>query len=750
MVIEQNVVERIVGVLVSCRVVCETSSLPMAAIEGSHHLIRYTNPAFCALMGKTGQQCLGKPLSEIVFLGKEYVAALDRLDASGPTDICVGRNTSTSGPTAWSYAMWPLVSDGLDSIGIVLLLAEATFSQEAIAMNQALTLNSLRLHELSEAAEILNVELQVKMLEGKAAEEALLTSQRRYLDLYELAPMGYLTLDADGFIADINMNGALLLGEVRAQILQRRFVQFVSLDNIDRFNHFFGKVLKHGVRQSFDLTLLRGDGSIFYAQVDCVHAVLDASPDGIRLTVVDITERRRSEIEIENLAFYDSLTQLPNRRLLSSRLQAALAASGRTSQYNAVLYIDLDDFKTLNDSQGHLVGDLLLQLVATRLSASVREVDTVARLGGDEFVVLLRDLSHDNSEALAQTEKIGEKLLAALKEPYQLSNHRYFTSGSAGATLFNGGRENIEDLLKQADLALYCAKASGRANLRFFHADMQTAVTDRAELEIDLRKALKEKEFVLLYQPQVNHRGRLIGAEALVRWRHPSRGLVLPCEFLPLMEASGLIDLLGQWVLETACIQLVIWSAKTTTSDLTLAINVSASEFHSTGFVDRILTAIDRFGIDPRKLMLELTETVMFTAVEETLTKMAALKSHGIRFSIDDFGIGYSCLAYLKSMPLDQVKLDRSFVNNVITNRIDATIVKTILALGQSLNIEVIAEGIETEEQSRFLGRHGCQTYQGYFFGRPAPMEELTSRIKLSPPLRKRIPKQVSQTKMIQ
>jgi diguanylate cyclase (GGDEF)-like protein/PAS domain S-box-containing protein len=750
MVIEPNVVDRVVGVLESCRVVSESSSLPMAVIEGCHHLIRYSNPAFCSLVGKTARQCLGKPLAGIVFLGTEYATALDRLQTSGSADTYVGGDSSAQGPIAWSYAMWPLVSDGLDSMGIVLVLAEAAFSQEAIAMNQALTLNSVRLHELSEAAELLNAELQAKMLEGKAAEEALLISQRRYLDLYELAPMGYLTLDADGFIADINMNGALLLGEVRAQILQRRFVQFVSADNINRFNHFFDKVLKHDVRQSFDLTLLRGDGSVFYAQLDCVRTALEASPDGIRLTVVDITERKRSEIEIENLAFYDSLTQLPNRRLLTTRMQAALAASGRTSQYCAVLYIDLDDFKTLNDSQGHLVGDLLLQLVATRLAGSVREVDTVARMGGDEFVVLLRDLSHDKSEALAQTEKIGGKLLAALKEPYQLTNHRYFTSGSAGATLFNADRDNIDDLLKQADLALYCAKASGRAKLRFYHSDMQTAVTNRAELETNLRKALKEKQFVLLYQPQVNQRGRLTGAEALVRWKHPSRGLVLPSEFLPLMEASGLIDLLGQWVLETACTQLVIWSAKPTTSDLRLAINVSASEFHSTGFVDRILTAIDRFGIDPRKLMLELTETAMFTTVDETLIKMSALKSHGVRFSVDDFGIGYSCLSYLKNLPLDQIKMDRSFVNNVITNRVDAAIVKTILALGQSLRIEVVAEGIETEEQSRFLGHHGCQTYQGYFFGRPGTMEELTPRRRLSPPLRKRVPKEVSPTKMIQ
>jgi diguanylate cyclase (GGDEF)-like protein/PAS domain S-box-containing protein len=754
MVIEQeNAIEQAASVSRTCRAVGDASPLPMAAIEGCHHLVRYINPAFCALIGKTERQCIGEAFSGVVSVGAECLAALDRVQRSGRADTCVGVDPSRLDGLAWSYAMWPMIADNNHFFGVIVLLIKTLFfPQDAIAMNQALTLSSVRLRELTEAAETLNAELQAEMVERKVAEEALVNSQKRYLDLYELAPIGYLTLDIDGFILDINMNGALLLGEVRAQILQRRFVQFVSSENIARFHRVFEQVLKQGMRQSFDLALQRGDGSVFYAQLDCVRAVVEEMPEVMRLTVVDITERRRSEMEIEHLAFYDSLTQLPNRRLLLSRLQAALTASARTSQHGAVLYIDLDDFKTLNDSQGHFAGDLLLRQVATRLAASVREVDTVARLGGDEFVVLLRDLSQDDVEAGEQSSKIGEKLLATLKEPYQLANYQYSTSGSAGATLFKGDDENIEDLLKRADLALYSAKAGGRARLHFFSPEMQTAVTNRAELEANLRKAIKEKEFVLFYQPQVNHLGRLTGAEALVRWRHPTRGLVLPFEFLPLMEESGLIDCLGQWVLEAACTQLVIWSAKSTTADLRLAINVSASEFYQSGFVNRILTAIDRFGIDPRKLTLELTESVMFTTVDETFTKMAALKSCGVRFSIDDFGVGYSCLSYLKNMPLDQLKLDRSFVSNVITNPNDAAIAKAILALGQSLHIEVVAEGIETEEQRRFLGRHGCQTYQGYLFGRPVPMEELMRRKKSRSPssARLRTSKRIGPTKMIQ
>jgi diguanylate cyclase (GGDEF)-like protein len=414
-------------------------------------------------------------------------------------------------------------------------------------------------------------------------------------------------------------------------------------------------------------------------------------------------------------------------------LQAAVTACAQTSRHGAILFIDLDGFKTLNDTQGHFVGDLLLQQVALRLSACVREGDTVARLGGDEFVVMLADLSKHPIEASEQTQRVGEKLLKTLSEPFLLAGFEYRTSGSIGTTLFSGDQESLEDLLKRADLAVYCAKTAGRNRLRVFDPQMQTAATTRVILDADLRRALKERQFVLFYQPQVGRDGGLTGAEALIRWQHPTRGLVPPAEFIPFAEESGLIEFVGEWVLETACAQLVAWGANLATAHLRLAINVSALEFCHPEFVSRTLTAIDRFGIDPRKLMLELTESAMFTTVDETLAKMAALKARGVCFSIDDFGIGYSSLTYLKNMPLDQLKLDRSFVADVLTNPNDAAIARTIIALGESLGIDVIAEGVETEGQRRFLALHGCHAYQGLLFGRPGPIEDLLRMARMEP-----------------
>jgi diguanylate cyclase (GGDEF)-like protein/PAS domain S-box-containing protein len=717
-----NTIEQTTDIIRACRAVGEASAIPMAALDGFNHIVRYVNPAFCLFSGKAKERFIGKVFSEVVSVGEQCVAILDKVRKTGKADTYM----DTSGSLDCSYAMSPALAEDDRFVGIILQVTETTEVQRnAMAMNQALMLGSVRQHELTEAAEMLNAELQVEMVVRREAEEALIGSQKRYLDLYEFAPIGYLTLDAEGFISEININGAFLLGEVRTQILQRRFVQFVTPGDANRYRRIFKQVVKQGGRQTFDLALRRGDGSEFHAQLDCVHAVTAGPQPMVCITVVDITERKRAETEVERLAFYDSLTQLPNRRFLLGRLQAAVTSCASSLRHGAILFIDLDDFKTLNDSQGHFIGDLLLQQVALRLSACVREGDTVARLGGDEFVVMLQDLSKHAVEAVMQTSKVGEKLLAALNEPYMLSGYEYRTSGSIGAALFGGNRDSPEDLLKRADLALYSAKTSGGNGLRFFHPEMLTAATTRTVLDADLRKALKERQFVLVYQAQVDDRGRLTGAEALVRWRHPIRGLVSPAEFIPFAEDSGLIEFVGQWVLETACAQLVVWSAKPTTSHLRLAINVSAHEFYHPEFVVRVLTAIDRFGIDPRRLTLELTESAMFTTVEETLAKMTALKSRGVCFSIDDFGVGYSSLSYLKNMPLDQLKLDRSFVSDVLTNSNDAAIARTIIALGQSLNIDVIAEGVETEEQRRFLFLHGCRAFQGFLFGRPGPVEDL-------------------------
>jgi diguanylate cyclase (GGDEF)-like protein len=440
----------------------------------------------------------------------------------------------------------------------------------------------------------------------------------------------------------------------------------------------------------------------------------------------EIQERQRAEAAIEQLAFYDPLTDLPNRRLLMDRLHLASLACCRTMHRGAILFIDLDQFKTLNDTQGHHLGDLLLQQVAHRLTICVRACDTVARLGGDEFVVMVQELSEDPAVANAQAKKIGTKVLDALNEPYLLAGYEHRCTGSIGITLFGKDRESVEDLLKRADLAQYRAKAAGGGTIQFFDPEMQHTITARATLEADLRRGLQEKQFLLQYQPQVDCEGHLTGAEALLRWQHPTRGLLLPTEFIGLAEGNGLIESIGMWVAEAACIQLMAWSLRPDTAHLTLAINISAREFDHPKFVTRMLTIIDEVGADPRKLVLEFTERAMFGPVEETLAKMSALKARGVCFALDDFGIGFSSLACLKSLPLDQLKIDRSFVRDVLTNANDAIIASAIIALGQSLGLAVIAEGVETEEQRQFLSHHGCDAYQGFLFGRPGPVEDLS------------------------
>ena len=441
-------------------------------------------------------------------------------------------------------------------------------------------------------------------------------------------------------------------------------------------------------------------------------------------TLIDITQRKSAEADIEQLAFYDPMTRLPNRRLLLDRLQQALAARARSQRRGAILFIDLDDFKSLNDTLGHDAGDLLLQEVALRLLTCVRVGDTVARLGGDEFVVMLGDLSANPEEAARQAERVGEKILRALLPPSMLAGHEHHSTGCIGVTLFSDHREIVGDLLKRADLAMYRAKAVGRNTLRFFDPEMQAAVTARATMEIDLRSGMQAGQLVLHYQPQVDREGRLTGAEALVRWQHPRRGLVFPAEFIALAEETGLIQPLGQCVLERVCTQLVAWSEQPDTARLTLAMNVSAREFRRPEYISSVLEVIERIGADPTKLMLEFTESLLVDDMEETTTKMNALKARGVGFSLDDFGTGYSSLSYLKHLPLDQLKIDRSFVRDILIDSNDAAIARTIIALGQSLGLAVIAEGVESEEQRNLLADQGCQAFQGFHFGRPGPMHD--------------------------
>ena len=440
-------------------------------------------------------------------------------------------------------------------------------------------------------------------------------------------------------------------------------------------------------------------------------------------TLTDITQRKAAEKEIENLAFYDSLTHLPNRRLLMDRLKQALLSSARSGRHGALMMLDLDNFKTVNDTLGHNMGDLLLLQVGQRLGKCVRENDTVARLGGDEFVVLLENLSTDTASAATQAESIGNKILYSLGQPYSLNGTSCNNTPSIGITLFSNEPCVLEEPFKQADIALYQAKEAGRNTLRFFDSAMHAAIMQRAELESSLREALARQQFLLHFQPQIDGDGHTIGAEVLVRWQHPVRGMVSPAEFIPLLEETGLIIPLGLWVLETACFQLKRWEGYAGVGHLSLAVNVSPRQFHHADFVKDVLQTLDRTGANPSQLKLELTESLLIEDVEGVIAKMAQLKNEGVRFSLDDFGTGYSSLAHLKRLPLDQLKIDQSFVRDVLIDANDATIARTVIALGQSMGLDVIAEGVETEGQHGFLLAHGCHAFQGYLFSRPLPLD---------------------------
>ena len=450
-------------------------------------------------------------------------------------------------------------------------------------------------------------------------------------------------------------------------------------------------------------------------------------------TYTDITARKIAEDEIKNLAFYDPLTHLPNRRLLMDRLHQSMAASARNRHHGGLMLIDLDNFKTLNDTLGHEKGDLLLQQVGLRLVTCVREGDTVARLGGDEFVVMLEDLNENPEEAAKQSEAVGDKILATLNKPYLLAGYENRSTPSIGLALFSGHHISIEELMKQADLAMYQAKTAGRNTLRFFDPEMQAAVSDRAAMEIDLRDAMAQQQFLLYYQPQVEGDGSLTGAEALLRWQHPRRGMVPPLEFIQIAEETGLILPLGRWVLETACALLAKWAAEphlAHLAHLTLSVNVSAKQLHQENFVDQVLAVLDSSGANPQRLKLELTESLLVTDVENTIAKMTALKARGVGFSLDDFGTGYSSLSYLKRLPLDQLKIDQGFVRDILIDPNDAAISKMVIALAKSLGLSVIAEGVEIQAQRDFLASHGCHAYQGYLFSQPLPLHKFEALVK--------------------
>ena len=718
-------------------------------------------------------------------------------------------------------------------------------AEEQLANTPLLEISARPAEELLHELRVHQIELEMQNEALRQAQLALADSRDRYVDLYEFAPVGYLTLTSDGMISEINLTAVMLLGRERNKLLNKSLRTLVSAGDQNRWVQHFMIVKNHDEQNLVELAMQRGTDSVFHAQLDCVksksqvriiltditerklaeeelriaavafssqNGMLITDPDGVIqrvnsaftqltgytaseaigktpamlhsgrqgplfyqqmwaelkekgywqgeiwnkrkcgeiypeiLTIsainspgqvithfvgnfTDITESKQAEAEIHRLAYYDPLTNLPNRRLLQDRLAQAIVATARSEMFGALFFIDLDHFKALNDSRGHDVGDLLLVDVAVRLRECVREKDTVARQGGDEFVVLIVDLSLSANEAAILAAQLGDKLREALAAPFNLKGYEYHCKNSIGVGLFHA-QDSVEELFKQADLALYQAKNSGRDKLRFFEPAMQDAMDQRSMLEAALHKVVMLNQLRLYYQPQIDINHRVVGVEALVRWQHPQRGLVPPDDFIPLAEDTGLILPIGRWVLESACSQIKTWADVEQTSNLQIAVNVSARQFRQPDFVEQVKKVLSDSGAKPARLKLELTESMLLEDIKDTIAKMHAIKKLGVIFSLDDFGTGYSSLSYLAQLPLDQIKIDKSFVRNLPGVKNDETIARAIITMGLGLNLNVIAEGVETESQREFLEALGCHEYQGYLFSRPLPLSELEAYLK--------------------
>lgn len=680
-------------------------------------------------------------------------------------------------------------------------------------------------------------------MQNEALRQAQLTleaSRDRYVDLYEFAPVGYLTVSRNGVLVAINLTGARLLGIERGRLIGKRFARQIDGPDQDRWQRHFALALRRSDRSCIELMLRRQAQPAFPAALECAPGLDDHGEPTLRISVTDISERRAldeerriaaiafesqdgimitdaksvilrvnqaftrmtgysdrdvigstpailksgrhdaafyqrlwdalrsrgswqgeiwnrrkngeiyveritisavanadgkvthyvsacsdvtnvlaAEAEIYQLAYYDPLTRLPNRRLLHDRMLQALAASARNGHCGALLFLDLDNFKSLNDSRGHDVGDQLLIEAARRIQAQLRQSDTVARQGGDEFLVMLQELSTETEEAAVQSRAIGEKIRMVLAQPYDLGGREFYSSASFGVALFGGGPDSAETLLRHADLAMYQAKRAGGNRVQFFDPEMQTVLDQRSALEADLRLALERAQLQLYFQPQFDLAGQMVGAEALLRWAHHSRGLVLPDAFIALAEDTGLILPIGRWVIACACAHLAAWSTQPALAGIRLAVNVSARQFCEPDFVDQVRQTLVDSGANPQLLEFELTESEAVDNVADTVARMRALKLLGICFAMDDFGTGFSSLAYLKRLPLDELKIDAAFVRDLSHDANDAAIVQTIIAMGKILGLRVIAEGVETAEQLQLLTDNGCQLFQGYWFSHP-------------------------------
>jgi diguanylate cyclase (GGDEF)-like protein len=583
-----------------------------------------------------------------------------------------------------------------------------------------------------------------------AAQEVLRVSEERYRTAFEtsLDAIAICRMD-DGMFVDVNRSFFDILGYQRAELVgqtsaetsiwvdsdgeaqSRVFLDVAGRsseelniwDNPADWERLMEILRKDSVCRAFEAKLRRKNGETIWGRVSASAIELEAVPC-VLLAIRDITEAKAAEEKIESLSYYDPLTCLPNRSLLLERLDQSLTGRGERNRYHALMVFDLDQFNLVNDVLGHQVGDLLLQEYSRRIFSCIRETDILARLNGDEFAVLLANLSEvSEEEAATQAQFIAQRVLNSVAQPYILAGRECRCTASVGITLFDNRGSSAEEIIQQSDIAINQAKNAGRSCLRFFAPALQTAVNARVAMEEDLRLAIERDEFVLYYQPQL-HNKRIIGAEALIRWRHPTRGLVFPDKFIPLAEETGLILGLGDWVLETACRQAAAWQRSKKMDGITISVNISARQIHQPAFVEKVLSTLRRTGVDPHRIQMELTEGSLVIDIESVIARMSHLRAHGLQFSVDDFGVGYSSLSYLKRLPLDKLKIDRSFVRDILQDQSSSAIAQAIISLCSAMNLSVIAEGVESEEQREHLAGLGCHTFQGYLFSKALPARE--------------------------
>ncbi|WP_347986771.1 EAL domain-containing protein [Methylomonas sp. AM2-LC] len=696
----------------------------------NYRLLENLNASKKVYQGLFEHMSSGVAVLEAIEKGKDFIVrdfnrAAELLENVGREKV-LGRRLSIVFPTAKTYGLFDIIKRVWltgDSENAVICY---TSEQEVWRSNYVYRLLTGEL-----------VVIYDDISQFKRTESALIDSHDNLQRLLDSMAEGAYGIDTEGKCTFVNKSALRLLGYSKAEELLGK--------NIEQLFHHLSTDSQQQpgaeskLRQAWlnnqyinmsDEVVLRKDGSLLPVEYWSYPIEKAGRVIGAIATFIDITDRKLAEEKILNLAYYDPLTKLPNRRMLLERFQTALSVSERSRQYGAVLFLDMDKFKLLNDTHGHNYGDLMLIEVAQRIKYCVREVDTVARIGGDEFVVLLENMGETVEEASPKASLIAEKIRTALLTPYTLNNHVHHSSPSIGVCFYFGNSIAVDELIKFADIAMYQAKNSGRNTVRFYDPDLQLAVEARARLESGLRQALHNDELQLHYQIQFDGQQLPIGAEALLRWIHPLRGVVSPAEFIPIAEESMLIIDIGNWVLHNACLQLANWTKHPQYCHLTLAINVSAHQFRMPEFVELVEAAMHQYEIDPALLKLELTESVILNDIADVVAKMNALKALGVSLSLDDFGTGYSSLSYLKQLPIDQIKIDQSFVRDIATDANDAIMVKAIIDMAKNFNLNVIAEGVETETQLEFLIQNGCMAYQGYLFAKPMPIHLMESHLQ--------------------